>query len=40
MKKLIKLLAILAGNCPAGGDHQRGTSGEWLVRCVKCGAPC
>lgn len=28
------------GPCKAGGDHKRGTTGEWLVRCVKCGKPC
>jgi len=26
--------------CTDGGQHQRGTTGEWLVRCVKCGVPC
>lgn len=25
------------GQCPGGGEHQRGTSGEWLNRCIKCG---
>lgn len=31
---------ILCAACPAGGEHQRGQTGEWLVRCVKCGQPC
>lgn len=26
-------------SCPQGGEHQRGETGEWAVRCVKCGQP-
>lgn len=30
----------LSADCPAGGQHERGTSGEWTNRCTKCGLPC
>ena len=40
MNKFIKLMSTLNGNCSAGGDHTRGTSGEWIGRCTKCGNPC
>jgi hypothetical protein len=36
----VENLVIVSGSCPAGGDHQGGTSGEWIGKCVKCGNPC
>jgi hypothetical protein len=40
MRKFVAMLGTLFGNCPQGGDHTRGTSGEWAGRCTKCGQPC
>lgn len=40
MNEFLRKMAAPAGDCPAtGGDHQRGTTGEWAVRCVNCGQP-
>lgn len=40
MNRLLRMLATVFGNCPQGGDHTPGTSGEWVGRCTKCGASC
>lgn len=37
---MIRILAVLSGTCPAGGDHTPGTSGQWKGRCTKCGTSC
>lgn len=31
---------ITMAACPMGGQHQKGTSGEWANKCIKCGQPC
>lgn len=40
VRKIVAKLGTLFGSCPNGGDHQRGSTGEWTVRCIKCGQPC
>lgn len=40
MNEWLRKMSTVQGNCPAGGDHTAGTSGEWLGRCTKCGQSC
>lgn len=40
MNRLLRLISTVFGNCPNGGDHTGGTSGEWIGKCTKCGQPC
>jgi len=40
MNRLLRMIATVLAACPMGGQHERGTSGEWANRCRKCGQPC
>jgi hypothetical protein len=40
MNRIVRSLATLNDNCPQGGNHTPGTSGEWVGRCTKCGQSC